>query len=57
MIMMITSAEPGKAELIMMFLNQWDTACGADKGFRFYQVEAEEIAQKTRKNSTLETVA
>ena len=38
-------------------LNQWDTACGADKDFRFYQVEAEEIAQKTRKNSTLETVA
>jgi len=55
--MILKMAEPGKAELIMMFLNQWDTACGADKDFRFYQVEAEEIVQKTRKNSTLETVA
>ena len=55
--MILKMAEPGKAELIMMFLNQWDTACGADKDFRIYQVEAEEIAQKTRKNSTLETVA
>lgn len=53
----IKTKEKYEAELIMMFLNQWDTACGADKDFRFYQVEAEEIAQKTRKNSTLETVA
>lgn len=45
-----------KAEKVMMFLNQWDPAHGADKDYRFYQVEAEEIAQKIRKNSSLKTV-
>ena len=45
-----------KAEKIMALLNQWDPMHGADKDFRFYQVEAEEIAQKIRKNSKLETV-
>ena len=48
--------KPTKAELIMMLLNQWDPAHGADKDFRFYQVEAEEIAQKIRKNSKQESV-
>lgn len=43
--------KPTKTELVMMFLNQWDPAHGVDKDFRFYQVEAEEIAQKIRKNS------
>ena len=51
--MILKMAEPGKAELIMMFLNQWDTACGADKDFRFYQVEAEEIAQKPERTAHL----
>ena len=45
-----------KAELIMMLLNQWDPAHKADKDFRFYQVEAEEIAQQIRKNSKPESV-
>ncbi len=45
-----------KSELIMMLLNQWDPAHGADKDFRFYQVEAEEIAQQIRKNSKLESI-
>lgn len=45
-----------KAEMVMMLLNQWDPAHGADKDFRFYRVEAEEIAQKIRKNSSLKTV-
>ena len=45
-----------KAETVMMLLNQWDPAHGADKDFRFYQVEAEEIAQKIRKNSSLKTI-
>ena len=40
----------------MMLLNQWDPAHGADKDFRFYQVEAEEIAQQIRKNSKLESI-
>ena len=34
--------KPGKAEIIMMFLNQWDPAHGAHKDYRFYRVEAEE---------------
>lgn len=45
-----------KAEMVMMLLNQWDPAHGADKDFRFYRVEAEEIAQRIRKNSSLKTV-
>lgn len=48
--------KPTKAELVMMFLNQWDPVHGVDKDFRFYQVEAEEIAQKIRKNSNPESV-
>lgn len=40
----------------MMLLNQWDPVYGADKDFRFYQVEAEEIAQQIRKNSKPESV-
>ena len=48
--------ELSKAEKIMALLNQWDPLHGADKDFRFYQVEAEEIAQKIRKNSSLKTV-
>ena len=48
--------KPTKSELIMMLLNQWDPAHGADKDFRFYQVEAEEIAQQIRKNSRPESV-
>ena len=54
--MKIRTPKLTKAELIMMFLNQWDPAHGADKDFRFYQVEAEEIAQKIRKNSKQESV-
>lgn len=45
-----------KAEKIMALLNQWDPAHGANIDFRFYQVEAEEIAQKIRKNSSLKMV-
>lgn len=45
-----------KVEIVMALLNQWDPAHGANKDFRFYQVEAEEIAQKIRKDSTLKTV-
>ena len=45
-----------KPELIMMLLNQWDPTHGADKDFRFCQVEAEEIAQQIRKNSKQESV-
>ena len=48
--------KPIKAELVMTLLNQWDSAHGADKDFRFYQVEAEEIAQQIRKNSKPESV-
>jgi len=48
--------KPTKSELIMMLLNQWNSAHGADKDFRFYQVEAEEIAQQIKKNSKPETV-
>ena len=48
--------KPIKAELVMTLLNQWDPAHGADKDFRFYQVEAEEIAQQIRKNSKPESV-
>ena len=54
--MRIKMPKPTKAELIMMLLNQWDPAHGADKDFRFYQVDAEEIAQQIRKNSKPETV-
>lgn len=39
-----------------MFLNQWDPAHGADKDYKFYQVDAEEIAQQIRQSSTLERV-
>ena len=35
-----------KTEIVMALLNQWDPLHGADKDYRFYQVEAEEIAQK-----------
>jgi len=49
-------AKPTKAELVMIFLNQWDPAHGADKDFQFFQVEAEEIAQQIRKNSKPESV-
>jgi hypothetical protein len=45
-----------KPVLIMMLLNQWDPAHGVDKDFRFYQVEAEELAQQIKKNSKPETV-
>lgn len=48
--------KPSKAEKIMMLLNQWDPAHGADKDFRFYNVEAEEIAHNIRKNSPLLSV-
>ena len=54
--MHLKMAKPTKAELVMIFLNQWDPAHGADKDFRFYQVEAEEIAQQIRKNSKPESV-
>ena len=54
--MKIRMLKPTKAEMVMMLLNQWDPAHRADKDFRFYQVEAEEIAQKIRKNSSLKTV-
>ena len=54
--MHIKMPKPTKSEYIMMFLNQWDPAHGADKDFRFYQVEAEEIAQQIRKNSKPESV-
>ena len=55
-VMYVKMPKPTKAELIMMLLNQWDPAHGADKDFRFYQVEAEEIAQQIRKNSKQESV-
>ena len=42
-------------DYLALTLNQWDPAHGADKDFRFYQVEAEEIAQQIRKNSKLES--
>lgn len=45
-----------KAELVMMLLNQWNPVPGADKDLRFYQVEAEEIAQQIGKNSKPESV-
>ena len=48
--------EPTKAEKIMALLNQWDPLHGAGKDYRFYQVEAEEIAQRIQKNSSLKTV-
>ena len=54
--MILKVAEPGKAELIMMFLNRWEPAYGADTDFRFYQVETVEIVQKIQKNSRLETI-
>ena len=54
--MKIRMLKPTKAEMVMMLLDQWDPAHGADKDFRFYQVEAEEIAQKIWKNSSLKTV-
>ena len=54
--MYLKMPKPTKAERIMMLLNQWDPAHGADKDFRFYQVEAEEIAQQIRKNSRPESV-
>lgn len=54
--MIMRMPKPGKAEIIMMFLNQWDPAHGAHKDYRFHRVEAEEIAQKIRKNSRQETV-
>ena len=52
--MHIKMPKPTKAELIMMLLNQWDSAHGADKDFRFYLVEVAEIVQQIRKNSKLE---
>ena len=54
--MHLKMAKPTKAELVMIFLNQWDPGHGADKDFRFYQVETEEIAQQIRKNSKPESV-
>lgn len=54
--MHVKMPKPTKSELIMMLLNQWDPAHGTDKDFRFYQVEAEEIAQQIKKNSKPETV-
>lgn len=54
--MYLKMPKPTKAEIIMMLLNQWDPVHGADKDFRFYQVEAEEIAQQIRKNSKPESV-
>lgn len=54
--MYLKMPKPTKPVLIMMLLNQWDTAHGADKDYRFYQAEAEEIAQQIRKNSRPESV-
>ncbi len=54
--MHLKMAKPTKTELVMVFLNQWNPAHGADKDFRYYQVEAEEIAQQIRKNSKPESV-
>ncbi len=48
--------KPSKAEIVMMLLNQWDPLHGAEKDYRFYRVEAEEISQKIRKNSSLKSV-
>ncbi len=42
--MYLKMPKPTKPVLIMMLLNQWNPAHGADKDYRFYQVEAEEIA-------------
>jgi len=53
--MHVKMPKPTKSELIMMLLNQWDPAHGTDKDFRFYQVEAEEIARQIKKNSKPET--
>ena len=54
--MHLKMAKPTKAELVMIFQNQWDPAHGADKDFRFYQAEAEKIAQQIRKNGKPESV-
>lgn len=54
--MHIRMPKPTKAEFIMMFLNQWDPVRGADKDYKVYQADAEEIAQQIRKNSTPESV-
>ena len=55
--MIIKMPNPTKAEIIRTFLNQWDPLNYVDKaGFMFYNYEAEEIAQRIRKNSTLETI-
>ena len=55
--MIIKMPNPTKAEIIRTFLNQWDPLNYFDKaGFMFYNYEAEEIAQRIRKNSTLETI-
>ena len=54
--MHLKMAKPTKVELVRIFLNQWDPAHGADKDYRFYQVEAEEIAQQIKKNSKPESV-
>ena len=48
--MHIRMPKPTKAEFIMMFLNQWDPARGADKDYKFYQADAEEIAQQIEAN-------
>lgn len=55
--MIIKMPKPTKAEIIRTFLNQWDPLNYVDKaGFMFYNYEAEEIAQRIRKNSKLETI-
>lgn len=55
--MIIKVPKPTKTEIIRTFLNQWDPLNYVDKaGFMFYDYEAEDIAQRIRKNSKIETI-
>ena len=55
--MIIKMPKATKAELIRVILDQWDPAHKRETaGFMFYNYEADEIAQRVRKNSTLTTI-
>ena len=54
--MIIKEPRANKAELIMHFLHEWNPVHAPGGDFFYYKVDAEEIAQSLRKNSSLQKV-
>lgn len=56
--MVIKMPKPTKAEIILSLFNQWDPLDYVDKaGFMFYNYEAEDLAQRIRKNTRPDKIA